>query len=200
MLSDTLVDGLNRYEIGPKLRALRLKRKIGLVELGEHSGLSPAMISKIERGLLFPTLPTLLRLAMVFSVGLEFFFGDTAPKPVFAIVRKEDRIQFPADSKIRNGVIPYRFESLDYEAVERKLSAYLAHFEEIPAPPGKNNFHEHDGYEFIYLISGRLAIYYDDDNPRELRAGDSVYFDATVPHAYVRQGADACTGVVVTVP
>jgi transcriptional regulator with XRE-family HTH domain len=44
---------------------------MGLVELEKHSGLSPAMLSKIEREQLFLTLPTLLRIAMVFSVGLD---------------------------------------------------------------------------------------------------------------------------------
>ena len=70
MLSDTLTSGLEQYRIGPKIRTLRLKKKLGLVQLGEHTGLSPAMLSKIERGQLFPTLPTLLRIAMVFGVGL----------------------------------------------------------------------------------------------------------------------------------
>src|SRR5512141_1464387 len=61
MLSQTLVDGLEQYRIGPKLRRLRLKKSMGLVQLGEHTGLSPALLSKIERGQIFPTLPTLLR-------------------------------------------------------------------------------------------------------------------------------------------
>ena len=60
MLSDTLIAGLRRYEIGSKIRDLRVKKKLGLVQLGEHTGLSPALLSKIERGQLFPTLPTLL--------------------------------------------------------------------------------------------------------------------------------------------
>jgi len=77
MLSDTLTEGLKRYEIGPKIRALRVKKKLGLAQLGEHTGLSPALLSKIERGNLFPTLPTLLRIAMVFGVGLEHFFVET---------------------------------------------------------------------------------------------------------------------------
>jgi transcriptional regulator with XRE-family HTH domain len=47
---------------------------MGLVELGKHTGLSAAMLSKLERGKLFPTLPTLLRIALVFGVGLEYFF------------------------------------------------------------------------------------------------------------------------------
>ena len=50
MLSDTLTNELHRYAIGPRVRALRLRKKLGLVQLGDHTGLSPAMLSKIERG------------------------------------------------------------------------------------------------------------------------------------------------------
>jgi transcriptional regulator with XRE-family HTH domain len=42
--------------------------------LGKHTSLSAAMLSKLERGKLFPTLPTLIRIALVFGVGLEYFF------------------------------------------------------------------------------------------------------------------------------
>ena len=61
MLSTTLEQGLRAYGIGDKLRTLRLSKKMGLVELGRHTGLSAALLSKVERGKLFPTLPTLLR-------------------------------------------------------------------------------------------------------------------------------------------
>ncbi|TIV03878.1 MAG: helix-turn-helix transcriptional regulator, partial [Mesorhizobium sp.] len=71
MLSDTLSNELQRYAIGPRIKALRLRKKLGLVQLAGHTGLSPAMLSKIERGQMFPTLPTLLRIAMVFGVGLD---------------------------------------------------------------------------------------------------------------------------------
>ena len=67
----------------------------GAGRAGEHTGLSPAMLSKIERGLLFPTLPTLLRVALVFSVGLDFFFAGGRDKPLVAIVRKKDRVALP---------------------------------------------------------------------------------------------------------
>ena len=88
MLSETLAKGLGDYAIGDKLRALRLKKSMGLVELGRHTGLSAAMLSKVERGKLFPTLPTLLRIALVFSVGLEYFFSDDQKRHVLAIVRR----------------------------------------------------------------------------------------------------------------
>ena len=95
MLSATLQKGLSEYAIGAKIRALRLKKKMGLVELGKHTGLSPALLSKIERDRLFPTLPTLLRIALVFSVDLEFFFAGAREKPVVAVVRKAHRVRLP---------------------------------------------------------------------------------------------------------
>src|SRR4026207_2527485 len=91
MLTATLKTGLNGYGIGTKIRTLRLKKKMGLVELGKHTGLSPALLSKIERGHLFPTLPTLLRIALVFGVGLEFFFSGAREKPLVALTRESPR-------------------------------------------------------------------------------------------------------------
>ncbi|MGZ5476980.1 MAG: helix-turn-helix domain-containing protein, partial [Thermoanaerobaculia bacterium] len=94
MLSPTLQEGLRNYEIGQKVRALRLKKKMALVELGRHTGLSAALLSKIERSNIYPPLPTLLRIAMVFGVGLDYFFRDES-KRVLSIVRRAERQRFP---------------------------------------------------------------------------------------------------------
>ena len=120
MLSATLEAGLSDYAIGAKIRALRLKKKMGLVELGQHSGLSPALLSKLERGRLFPTLPTLLRIALVFSVGLDYFFAGAREKPLVAVVRKAERVQLPERQDGKD--MSYRFESLDYPATERRFN------------------------------------------------------------------------------
>ncbi len=92
-MNKTISEGLKPYALGEKLRGLRLKKS--LVQLGKHTGLSPAMRSKLERGRLFPTLPTFLRIAMVFSVGLDYFFTDERKRHVVAIVHQQDRIRFP---------------------------------------------------------------------------------------------------------
>ena len=126
MLSATLEAGLSDYAIGGKIRALRLKKKMGLVELGQHSGLSPALLSKLERGRLFPTLPTLLRIALVFSVGLDYFFAGAREKPLVAVVRKAERVQLPERQDGKD--MSYRFESLDYPATERRFNWYYAEF------------------------------------------------------------------------
>ncbi len=193
MLSATLQGGLEEYGIGAKVRALRLKKKMGLVELGRHTGLSPAMLSKIERGRLFPTLPTLLRIALVFSVGLEYFFAGAREKPLIAVVRKAQRVTLPDRAGARD--VSYRFQSLDYAAPERRFNAYLAEF--LPLAASKVRSHAHPGVEFIYLLQGRLSLSIRDET-HTLEAGDSIYFDATLLHGYRRAGSDACSAIVVT--
>jgi transcriptional regulator with XRE-family HTH domain len=193
MLSKTLQEGLSDYGIGDKLRTLRLKKKMGLVELGRHTGLSPALLSKIERGLMFPTLPTLLRIALVFGVGLEFFFAGARDKPLVAVVRKGGRVQLPDRPGARE--VAYRFESLDYPATERRFNCYYAEF--FPVAPDRLRPHDHPGVEFIYAIQGTLSVHVGNEE-HALEAGDSLYFDATIPHAYRRSGGRSCSAVVVT--
>lgn len=195
MLSVTLKTGLEAYDIGGKIRTLRLRKKMGLVELGQHTGLSPALLSKIERGRLFPTLPTLLRIALVFSVGLDFFFAGAREKPLVAVVRKAERVRLPERPDVRQAA--YRFESLDYPATERKFDSYYAEF--FPVTPDGLRPHAHPGVEFIYALAGRLSVHVDGDE-HVLEAGDSMYFDSSVPHAYRRSGGRACSAIVVTSP
>jgi len=78
---------LSTYDIGQKLRQLRLRKKIALVDLGKHTGLSASMLSQLETGKMIPTLPTLARIAMVFDVGLDFFFDDRRRRKLFTVSR-----------------------------------------------------------------------------------------------------------------
>jgi quercetin dioxygenase-like cupin family protein/DNA-binding XRE family transcriptional regulator len=191
MLSDTITTGLQKYSIGSKLRRLRLRKSMGLVELGQHTGLSPALLSKLERDVMHPTLPTLLRISMVFSVGLEYFFNPE-PRPVLEIVRKQERLRFPDSANA--SPVAYYFESLDFPVPERSLDAYLAEFEAEQSRP-----HEHAGIEFMYVISGKLELHAGGE-PHELAEGDAVYFDSGIPHAYRRVGGRRTTALVVTLP
>ena len=195
MLSPTLKEGLGQYSIGEKLRALRLRKKMGLVELGRHTGLSAAMLSKVERGKLIPTLPTLLRIALVFSVGLESFFTEDRKRHALAIVRRAERTRFPERPEARD--VSFYFESLDYPALERKLNAYYADFE--PLPPGKARPHQHPGVEFLTVLHGKLELRIG-NSEHVLDSGDSIYFDSSVPHSYRRLSQKSCSAIVVTVP
>lgn len=192
MLSSTLEEGLRNYEIGEKVRALRLRKKMALIELGRHTGLSAALLSKIERSNIYPPLPTLLRIAMVFGVGLDYFFSDESKRRVLSIVRRKERVRFPDRVE---GAISYFFESLDFNANERKLNAYYADFQ--PVAEEDAPVHAHEGVEFIYIVTGALLLTIGRQQ-NQLEEGDSIYFDAAVPHSYRRRGRSKCVGVVVT--
>ncbi|MGH9495534.1 MAG: helix-turn-helix domain-containing protein [Candidatus Sulfotelmatobacter sp.] len=194
-VSPTITEGLTRYSIGEKLRTLRLRKSMGLVELGKHTGLSAALLSKLERGKLFPTLPTLLRIALVFGVGLEYFFTDERKRRVVSMVRKEERVRFPERPGAQD--VPYFFECLDYRATERKLSAFAAEFQGIA--PEKLKPHSHPGIEFLYLMKGSLALKIGSDEFL-IHGEDAIYFDSAVQHSYRRVGSKPCTGLIVTVP
>jgi transcriptional regulator with XRE-family HTH domain len=193
MLSTTLESGLRAYKIGPTLRALRLKKSMGLVQLGNHTGLSPAMLSKIERGQLFPTLPTLLRIAMVFSVGLEFFFSAPKEKPTLTVVRAKDRLRL---TEHLGGTEPaFEFEALDYTASERRFNAYYGVFSAIELEKLKT--HTHAGGEFIYILQGTLIMHINDED-YVLTSGDSMYFDSSIEHGYRRGRGRSCHAIVIS--
>ncbi len=186
--STTTDEGLRTYRIGPKARALRLRRKMGLVELGRHTGLSAALLSKVERGQIHPTLPTLLRIAMVFGVGLDYFF--TEERTTAALVRSNEREHLPEPPKAEHP--SWRYESLDYPATDRNTNAWLATFTGV-----QSERHQHEGSEFLYLISGRLRIVIG-EGIHELEAGDSIYFEGDTSHSYCGLEDEPCRAVVVT--
>src|ERR1700741_2828450 len=90
-ISETLRAELGQYLIGPKLRALRLRRSMGLTQLGQRTGLSPALLSKIENAKLVPTIPTLLRMARVYDVTLDYFFQNEHRRRIIAVTRQQER-------------------------------------------------------------------------------------------------------------
>jgi transcriptional regulator with XRE-family HTH domain len=191
MLSKSLTKTLESYQIGPKIRMLRTGKKLGLVQLGDHTGLSPALLSKIERGQLFPTLPTLVRIAQVFGLGLEHFFEPDRARPVVALVRRSERIRLPDRPGKR--LPAYHFESLDYPVSERKLNGYYVDIEAQETP---SEAHEHPGAEIVYVLRGELVINIAGDD-YALHTGDSIYFDSAHAHTYRRRGQGHCSAVVV---
>jgi transcriptional regulator with XRE-family HTH domain len=182
--------GLERYRVGARVRRLRLRKKISLEELGRHTGLSSALLSKLEREQVMPTLPTLMRIALVFGIGLDEFFLTDGPGAV--VIRAKDRLRFPEMQGDDQSV--YDFESLDFAASGREMNAYLAEFR--PAGHGPR-MHAHEAAEFLYVITGCLIVQVDGiDN--QLAEGDSMYINPSVPHGYTRHGDARCEALVVT--
>ena len=192
---ETIRRVLSSYELGPKLKQLRLRKKIGLVDLGKHTGLSASMLSQLENGKLVPTLATLARIAMVFDVGLDYFFTEQKRRRPFLIVRASDRIRFP--DRPASARPDYYFECLAFSAQEKSLQAYIAEFPRKAVSELTEHYHE--GAEFVHVLEGSLSIRYGAED-FTLEAGDSVYFDSAEAHAYRCASKQTARAIVVTTP
>ncbi len=178
--------------IGERIKRLRLKKSMGLVELGRHTGLSASFLSQLETGRVVPTLRNLARISMVFGKDLSYFF-EAEPQAMFRIHRKRERVRLP-----QSGVDDptYYFESLGYMVPDRQLDPYYAEF--LPQTKAADvRPHVHPGFEFLYLLEGELEIRHAEKS-HILEAGDGVYFDASTPHAYRCHGKTPATVIIVT--
>ncbi len=178
--------------IGERIKRLRLKKSMGLVELGRQTGLSASFLSQLETGRVVPTLRNLARISIVFGKDLNHFF-EAEPQPMFRVHRRKERTRLP-----QSGVDDptYYFESLGFMVPDRQLDPYLAEF--LPNRKASEvRPHVHPGAEFLYVLDGELEIRHA-EKVHMLEAGDGVYFDASSPHAYRCAGATATQVIIVT--
>jgi transcriptional regulator with XRE-family HTH domain len=184
---------ITEKRLGERIRRLRLKKSMGLVELGRHTGLSASFLSQLETGRVVPTLRNLARIAMVFSKDLSYFF-ESEPAAIFRVHRKNDRVRMP-----QTGVEPptYTFESLGYMVPDRLMDPYFAEFVPLPQQV-EPKAHQHGGFEFLYVLGGELAVRHGDQEAM-LGTGDAVYFDSGTPHSYRCAGAKPAEALIVTI-
>ncbi len=164
--------------IGARIKRLRLKKSMGLVDLGKLTGLSASFLSQLETGRVVPTLRNLSRIAMVFSKDLSYFF-ENEPRTLFQVHRRKERVRLP-----QTGVDSpsYYFESLGYMVPDRNMDPYFAEFVPL-AEDVDPSAHMHPGFEFLYLLEGELEIHHGDQRCT-LRPRDAIYFDSGTPHSY----------------
>jgi transcriptional regulator with XRE-family HTH domain len=190
--TETTARVIAEKRIGERIKRLRLKKSMGLVELGKHTGLSASFLSQLETGRVVPTLRNLARIAMVFSKDLSYFF-ESDPAAVFKIHRRKERVRMP-----QTGVeVPtYSFESLGYMVADRQMDPYYAEF--VPLTKEMEpKAHMHPGSEFLYVLEGELEVRHGEQGFM-LGAGDAAYFDSSTPHAYLCVGRKPAGAIIVT--
>jgi transcriptional regulator with XRE-family HTH domain len=164
--------------IGQKIRRLRLKRSMGLVELGQQVGLSASFLSQLETGRVVPTLRNLARIAMVFKKELSDFFTDDH-EAICRLSRAKDRIRLPVGEKDATYLIA---DSLNMLVPERGISPCVAEF--LPGVEGAA-FHPQifPGLELVYVIEGPLTVT-TESKTELLHSEDSAWIDGFSKRQY----------------
>lgn len=159
---DTMLGG-----VAPRLRELRLRRGYTLADLAAETGISTSTLSRLESGLRRPTLELLIRIAATYRANLD----DLVGAPQIADPRVHPKPFY------RNGkaIIPLTRQNPDLHAFKMVLPGHP------PDQPVEQR--AHDGYDWIYVLSGRVRLALGDDEI-VLEAGEAAEFDTRVPHGH----------------
>lgn len=195
----------NLAALGSRLRAERERRKISLRELARRVNVSPSLVSQIERGLVMPSVGSLWLLTTELGLPMDELFSlpertQTAPEspgkvppspPENGPVQRRD-----SRKKIRlaGGVLWERLTSQSDSEVEFLRVVYEVGAESCPA----ESLFRHGGSEYAYVLSGRLGLQIGFDS-YELSAGDSVSFNAQMPHRLWAIGDEPAVAIWVVV-
>ena len=176
-------------EVGERLRARRRARNLSLRELADRLGVSPSLISQIERGRARPSVSTLFAIATELDASLdELLFNDddrpaasgaglgTRPSPVQESSSRHH-------IRLASGVIWERLTTTSQPGVEFLFVIYEVGGASSPG----DTFQSHSGYEWGYVISGMLEVTIGFDR-YILQPGDAVSLDSSVPHRLANIG------------
>ena len=181
--------------LGRALRALRQKNGWTLAEVSEMTGLSISALSKTERNQLSLTYDKLIQLSQGLRVDITTFFeeGPRAPGDKTGLVvtpagrrsinRRDDGLMIKTPN--------YQYVYLSTELLHKKFVPIIA---EIQAR-SLDEFGPlvaHEGEEFTYVLEGTVEVHTELYAPAVLKAGESIYFDSGMAHAYVAKGDSPC--------
>ncbi|MBA7623719.1 HTH-type transcriptional regulator PuuR [subsurface metagenome] len=158
------------FQIGRTIRKIRLEKGMTVKELTQKINLSASLISQVERGLITPSIPTLVKISNAVGVPLVYFFLEIHGNPV---IKKGQRKKLFLPS---SGVA---FQLLS-PAESRKIEFLLIEIE------GKDSNYElvsYPGEKCGYVIRGKMRIILD-NKEYYLEEGDSIYFQSTIPHRF----------------
>jgi transcriptional regulator with XRE-family HTH domain len=173
-------------DIGRQVRALRRQRSLSLRGLAELCDLSPTTISLIERGDSSPSVATLHRLATALGVPITSFFQEL-PAQVEVILTR-------ADQRRRLGSGDIQMESLGSGLTGQAMELFT-----ITLPPGSGSGAGaivHGGHEMVYCLQGEVE-YHIAGKGYPLAAGDSLLFEARLPHSWENHGQDPARFLLV---
>lgn len=166
--------------IALNIKALREQKKMTLQELADMSGLTKGYLSKIERSKKAPPYSTLNRIATALGVDAAFLLGENLENlkdTRLSFTKKDERKVVERLSSLSEGSLyGYGYEALAFDKPGKNMEPYIIE----PAFDEEATF-RHEGEEFIYVLEGKHEFIYGGEKYM-MEEGDSVYFDAAVPH------------------
>lgn len=178
--------------VGPRVKALREAMGLSLRDLADRSKVSAPMLSQVERGETSPTLSVASRIAKGLDLSLSQLLRLDETHHV-VVVTKDQRRQSGGTSKGHS----YEMLTPPLPGQRVSLSEHTLEPGAITGGEGESPIHEPGSRETVLLQQGELDLVIDGDR-RSLTKGDSVTFDADLPHHFENPGKTETTFLAVT--
>ncbi len=186
---------MSEYNIGAKIKKLRLAKKLTLQAVARETGFSPALISQIENNNVSPPIATLSKIAKFFDVKIGIFFNEEEEECRYEVVRKAERKLIPRVISRAGTSQGYSYESLSFRKQNKKMEPFLL---SVTERVSEENTYSHDGEEFLYVMKGVAELLLEDERII-LGEEDCVYFDSSLRHRLLsKDGEEVRVLAVVT--
>jgi len=178
--------------IGGLLRSLRARKGWTLKQMSQHSGIPLSTLSKVEHDRLTLTYDKLLQLSQRLQLRMSELFAeqDDAPEPAVTARRSIGRIE----DAIRVNTPNYDYYYLCPELRRKRMIPVLTRVRAKSIQEFGELVH-HSGEEYIHVLEGRAEVHTEFYDPIILEAGESVYIDSNMGHAYI--AAEGCEEVLL---
>ena len=176
----------DKRPIGPLLRKMRQRSRMGLVEASGQAGISAGFLSSLERSQANASVATLQRLAATYGTTVMELFR--APTHHGRLVKPAERRMLELNPGVRIELLSSGAPMLQSQLVR------------VAPLGGSDGSYSHEGEEFIYMISGTLEIWLDEVQCFVLQAGDSFWFESTHGHRWFNPGEADTTLLWINTP
>ena len=185
---------LNRktYYFGDKLKNARENKNLTLRAVATQAGVSESLVSQIERNKVSPAIDTLLSLADVLDINLEYLFEEYNRRRPVQIIRSDER------RKVHEDTIVY--EEITTPAGREEKNTIESYVVEIPVGEStKRGSYGHIGKEMGFILEGKAVLHYQNVE-YELNEGDSVTFSASSPHTIENRSNKTLKAIWIVTP
>ena len=175
-----MTSAVNLSDLGRRVRAARLARRLTLEEVVSRAQFTVSWLSKLENGQLTPSLDGLVKLAEVLECGVETLVQGLSVPPQYVVVKQgEGRTEPSRDS--RGG---YTTENLADQWRDRAMNPMIVNLSGVGNRHHPDN---HDGERFLMVLEGEVKLEYGNELIH-LDTGDTVYIYAAIPHVLAPAG------------
>jgi transcriptional regulator with XRE-family HTH domain len=183
---------IGQKAIGERIRRLRMRRSMGLVELGKKTDLSASFLSQLETGRVVPTVRNLARIAMAFNKDLSYFFREDVPVN-FRVLRQSERVRLQRVLPTGSNFLSENLSALITDAsMVPCIAEFRATTEEVVFHP-----RIFEGIEFTLVVKGTLTLVSENET-RVLETGDVAWLDSIRKRSYTCQAGDYARAIIIT--